>query len=358
MIKKNVFIALVHVGYWLMYAVLFFSFFVLLFASGSRQLGEFWSAAGEFTVATIPFALVTGVIGFYGAYVVAYEKGFLQRRWALFVVWFVLVNVVGIALGYGAYYLLFEGFEIYLSWETFFGQALLMGFIVTINFIIGSVLRGFIQSFREIELREELHRRTTEVELELVKAHLQPHFLFNTINNIDSMLVKDPQRASDYLNKLSDILRYSLFESNSASVAVDAEIDYLKRYLDLQAIRTHIKDFASMTVTGNRQGKYVAPFVFMPFVENAFKHTAKVAQSGAIVITIHIEGDEVIFRCDNAIGPATSPQSTEAGGMGNELIRKRLALIYGAQHTLSLQQTESRYHVELKIKCSAIPVSS
>jgi sensor histidine kinase YesM len=356
MIKKNVFIMLVHIGYWLMYAVLFFSFFVMLFASGQREFVEFWEAAREFAVATIPFALVTGIIGFYGAYSMAYEKGFLQKRWKLFAALFGLINMAGVALGFGAYYLLFEGFQIYLSWETFTAQAILMAFIVTINFIIGSVLRGFIQSFKEIELREELHRRTTEVELELVKAHLQPHFLFNTINNIDAMLVKDPQRASEYLNKLSDILRYSLFDSDSPAVPLDAEIDYLQRYLDLQAIRTHVKNVATMSVSGDTHRLQVAPFVFMPFVENAFKHTTRMMTPGAIVITIHVDRDEVFFNCVNVIAHDDSEGKNDVGGIGNELMRKRLELIYGEQHQLYLHQTETHYHVELKLKCSVIPV--
>ena len=356
--RKKILIGVVHVGYWLMYALLFFSFFILLFASGQRTLGEFWSAAREFAVATIPFALVTGVIGFYSAYLLGYNEGFLRRNWLRFIGLFLLVIAIGIALGYAAYFLLFEGFQIYLSWETFFGQATLMGFIVTINFIIGIVIKGFIHSFEEMRMREELHRRTTEVELELVKAHLQPHFLFNTINNIDAMLVKNPEQASQYLNKLSEILRYTLFETNTEWVPLHAEITYLNRYLELQAIRTHVKDFAVFSMSGDAKDIKVAPFIFMPFVENAFKHAARVATPAAIQMVLRVEEQHIVFSCINRIAEMDDEHKTDVGGIGNELMRKRLALIYGADHTLSLHKTDTHFHVQLTLKCSVIPASS
>ncbi len=356
MTKKNILISLVHVGYWLMYALLFFSFFVMLFASERREFDEFWPTAKEFGISMIPFAIVTGVIGFYGAYFIGFSTGFLKKKWLRFIGCFCLTNISGILLAYATYFLFYEGFTIYWSWETLYAQALLMSFIVTINFVIGVVVKGFIHSFEEMRMREELNRRTTEVELELVKAHLQPHFLFNTINNIDSMLVKNPEQASNYLNKLSDILRYSLFETDKQFVPLNSEIEYLNRYLELQAIRTHIKDYSVISVSGDVNNVSVAPFVFMPFVENAFKHAARISQSNAIEIDVRVEQGEVIFRCVNLISEVSGKNATDVGGIGNELIRKRLELIYGSEHTLSLQKVENSFQVLLVLKCSDIPV--
>lgn len=356
MTKKNILISLVHVGYWLMYALLFFSFFVMLFASGRREFDEFWPTAIEFGISMIPFAIVTGVVGFYSAYITGFSLGFLKKKWLRFIVWFCLTNILGILLAYTAYFLLYEGFSIYWSWETLFAQALLMSFIVTINFVIGIVIKGFIHSFEEMRMREELNRRTTEIELELVKAHLQPHFLFNTINNIDSMLVKNPEQASNYLNKLSDILRYTLFESDHKWVPLSSELEYLKRFLELQAIRTHIKDYAVISVSGDLDNVNVAPFVFMPFVENAFKHAARVSESKAIEIDLKVDKNHIVFRCTNMISEVSENNTTDIGGIGNELIRKRLELIYGSEHTLSLQKVDNSFQVLLVLKCSDIHV--
>ncbi|MFN6378881.1 MAG: sensor histidine kinase [Flavobacteriales bacterium] len=351
MTRKNVLISLVHTGYWLMYGLLFFSFFVMLFASGRREFDEFWPTAREFGISMIPFSIVTGIVGFYSAYIVGFSLGFLKKKWLRFIGWYSLTNVLGVLLAYATYFLLYEGFSIYWSWETLFAQALLMAFIITINFVIGIVVKGFIHSFEEMRIREELHRRTTKVELELVKAHLQPHFLFNTINNIDSMLVKSPEQASSYLNKLSDILRYSLFESDKDKVSLKSEVEYLHRYLELQAIRTHIKDYAVMNVTGDVEAVEVAPFVFMPFVENAFKHSARVSQRGAIQINLEVMNNDIIFSCINKLDDRGVEKSEASGGIGNDLIRKRLELVYGDHHTLSLQQTDSEYQVYLRIRC-------
>jgi sensor histidine kinase YesM len=356
MTKKNVLISLLHVGYWLMYGLLFFSFFVMVFASGRREYDEFWPTAREFGVSMIPFSIVTGIVGFYSAYIVGFSLGFLKKKWLRFIGWFSLTNILGILLAYATYFLLYEGFSIYWSWETLFAQALLMAFIVTINFVIGIVIKGFIHSFEEMRIREELHRRTTEAELELVKAHLQPHFLFNTINNIDSMLIKSPEQASSYLNRLSDILRYSLFESDKERVSLKSELEYLQRYLELQAIRTHTKDYAVIKVTGDVNAVEVAPFVFMPFVENAFKHSARVSQRGAIQISLEVTNNEIVFSCINKLENRAVEEREDSGGIGNDLIRKRLELVYGDRHTLSLQQTDSEYLVFLRIICGNIPV--
>ena len=170
------------------------------------------------------------------------------------------------------------------------------------------------------------------------------------------MLVKNPEQASNYLNKLSDILRYSLFETEKQWVPLNSEIEYLNRYLELQAIRTHVLDYAVISISGETNNVNVAPFVFMPFVENAFKHAARISESKAIEIDLKVDKNHIVFRCTNLISEVSERNATDIGGIGNELIRKRLELIYGSEHTLSLQKVDSSFQVLLVLKCSDIPV--
>lgn len=170
------------------------------------------------------------------------------------------------------------------------------------------------------------------------------------------MLVKNPEQASNYLNKLSDILRYSLFETDNQWVPLNSEIEYLNRYLELQALRTHVKDYAVITISVETSDVNVAPFVFMPFVENAFKHSARISQARAIQIELKVAKNQISFSCMNIIPNYTEKNDGDVGGIGNDLIRKRLELIYGSDHELSLQKSDNSFHVQLTLKCSDIPV--
>jgi LytS/YehU family sensor histidine kinase len=106
-----------------------------------------------------------------------------------------------------------------------------------------------------------------------------------------------------------------------------------------------------MNVTGDVEAVEVAPFVFMPFVENAFKHSARVSQRGAIQINLEVKNNDIVFSCINKLDDRGVEKSEGSGGIGNDLIRKRLELVYGDHHTLSLQQTDSEYQVYLRIRC-------
>src|ERR1044071_687955 len=111
------------------------------------------------------------------------------------------------------------------------------------------------------------------MELALIKSQINPHFLFNTINNIDVLIAKDSAKASEYLNKLSGILRYMIYETRNEKISLAGELDYIEKYLELQKIRTANPDYVNFQISGEANNLKIAPMILFPFIENAFKHT-------------------------------------------------------------------------------------
>ena len=155
----------------------------------------------------------------------------------------------------------------------FLNLTLSLSLIAAIHGVMALVIHGFVRWYDEIKLKKELSQKNYEIELALIKSQLNPHFLFNTINNIDVLISKDPGKASDYLNKLSDLLRYLLYEAKTEKIPLREELKYLEKYLELQRIRTSNPNYVDLEITGRADNLKIDPMIFLPFIENAFKHT-------------------------------------------------------------------------------------
>jgi LytS/YehU family sensor histidine kinase len=225
---------------------------------------------------------------------------------------------------------------------------IVMTFIGMVCGIVALVIKGFITWFNEIKLKEALKEKNHEMELALIKSQLDPHLLFNTINNIDALILKDTVAASDYLNKLSDIMRFMLYETKPDQILLSKEIEYIEKYIALQKIRTANSNYVHFTITGNADGKQIAPMIFIPFIENAFKHTNNKKLENAISIDISVKTREIQFRCENKFDSKPSVQQPDSG-LGNQLIQKRLNLIYPEKHILQVNKTDDLYSVNLTI---------
>ena len=210
------------------------------------------------------------------------------------------------------------------------------------------MLKGFLTWYEELKLKEELLEKTHRMEMALVKSQLDPHFLFNTLNNIDVLIEKDPARASVYLKKLSDIMRFMLYQTKGSEIPLKQELDYIEKYIELQKIRTANPHYVSFELQGDPEGRKVAPMVFIPFIENAFKHATNKKVNHAVDIAIDIEKDSIHFRCQNVFDPLKIVSDGD-NGLGNELIAKRLNLLYPEHHNLEVQKENGMYQVELSI---------
>ena len=149
------------------------------------------------------------------------------------------------------------------------------------------------------------------MEMALIKSKLDPHLLFNTINNIDALILKDAVEASNYLNKLSDIMRFMLYETMAEKILLSQEIEYIEKYIALQKIRTANVNYVHFTVTGNIGNKFIAPMVFIPFIENAFKHTNNKKLENAITVNIIITDKTIQLVCENKFDSKPKVKQTE-----------------------------------------------
>jgi sensor histidine kinase YesM len=240
------------------------------------------------------------------------------------------------------------GQAIFSDAREFFSLTASLSAVCAIHGGAALLIHGFVAWYDELTLKEELTRRTFETELALIKSQINPHFLFNTINNIDVLIPKNPELASEYLNKLSDILRYMVYETKAEKISLARELDYVEKYVELQKIRSRNPDYVNFDVTGDAGNLSVAPLILFPFIENAFKHTERRKSSDAIRIKVAVEKNRLFFECENSY--QTDPDGKQDfGGLGNELIKRRLALTYPGRHSLEVADDGATYKVKLTL---------
>jgi two-component system LytT family sensor kinase len=213
----------------------------------------------------------------------------------------------------------------------------------------GFLFRTFIEWIKDRKIKAELEKDKIESQLELLKSKINPHFLFNTLNNIDILIKDEPEKASDYLKKLSEILRFMLYESNTESIPLTNELEYIKKYLGLQKIRTSNDDFVDLQIVGDSSDKYIAPMIFVHFIENAFKYATNKKIKNAVSVKFDISDKSVSFMCKNHISTCEAIAKGK-NGIGMQLIKQRLDLIYKSDYTLNVVENNDWYTVTLEIK--------
>lgn len=203
---------------------------------------------------------------------------------------------------------------------------------------------------KEQILKTELEKQNLNSEIALLRSQINPHFLFNTINNIDSLITVNPEKASDSLIKLSDIMRYMLYESSASRVSLEKEIEYIKSLVDLQQLRVKDKNYIELNINCDSKNLFIAPMLFVPFVENAFKHGDKNSNMPGIKINIRTIDKTIVFEIENYFKSDINFVKDKVGGIGLGIAKRRLELIYPNKYTLEIKNTESKYIVKLTIK--------
>lgn len=214
--------------------------------------------------------------------------------------------------------------------------------------VLGSLFRILTQWFKDAYEKAELERQGLKSELALLKHQLNPHFLFNSLNNIDALIHTQSPKASTALNKLSEMMRYVVYDSEREMVPLEEEIAYIENYIDLQKLRLREPENIHFEVQGIVGGQSVAPMLFISFIENAFKHSSLASGAkGPVEIRFDIQPEGISFRCRNHVGKVNKDGSS---GIGLENIRKRLDLIYKHRHHLDIREQDGLYLVDLKLK--------
>lgn len=197
-----------------------------------------------------------------------------------------------------------------------------------------------------------LEKAKLETEIKFLKSQINPHFLFNSLHNIYALTIIQPDQASEQLLKLSDILRYMLYDSNEEKVPLAREVVYLKNYLSL----AELKDSRGMDLRFHIEGEtselMVAPLLFIPFVENAFKHSQiEDLKKGYIHISLKTQEKQLIFIVENS-RPKHVYKKDQVGGIGLQNIQQRLILLYPEKHQLKIEEQEDTFKVHLTLNLS------
>ncbi|MFN8240667.1 MAG: histidine kinase [Bacteroidales bacterium] len=211
------------------------------------------------------------------------------------------------------------------------------------------LMKLFVKWYDERKAAEEKQIRDNQFELELLKAQLNPHFFFNTLNNIYSLVLKKSDEAPAALMKMSEIMRYMLYESRTQKVALSKELEYLEDYLELQKLRFSDPGYIDYSVRGELAEHDVPPMMLLSFVENAFKHGKRRVTNPGIIIRVEATPRVFNFMVMNFIIEDVPLDSKGRGGIGLKNIKRRLELIYPGSHDLTIINKDGKYTVNLNI---------
>lgn len=263
---------------------------------------------------------------------------FTNRKW--FGLLLFVLNI-GVFTCIGLYFLsdALQRFE----WRMLYNM---IGILVLVLFV-SSALKVAGDSFTR-------RQQEKDAELKLLKAQLNPHFLFNTLNNLYGLSVVKSDKLPNLMLKLSDLLRYSLYDTKDKFVPLEKEITYLENYMSLENIRLENKTTIEFTKKGNVTSIMIAPMLLIVFVENAFKHLGSNEESRSFVnVDLQMNEDKLIFKCENTFNiNSKNVPDLEKGksGIGLQNAKKRLGLMYPEKYDLKIKESQDRFSVELKLK--------
>ncbi len=229
----------------------------------------------------------------------------------------------------------------------FASRIILISFMSLCFAILGAFLRFSVDWFKNRQQMLKLELELKSAELAMLKYQMYPHFLFNTLNNIYALSKKSDPRASESMAKLSDILRYLLYQSDEGMVNLNDDLDLLKSFIDLELLRKEDPKFLSWSQEGIATNQTLPAMLLLPLVENAFKHGDGVRMP-VIEINCHIDAESLEFSVRNSKN-SSSETKIEASGIGLTNVQKRLDLTYPGKSELIIDNRKDSYSISLKI---------
>ena len=218
-----------------------------------------------------------------------------------------------------------------------------------------SMAKFAIDWYLDSQRLDSLQKQNIESELKGLKAQIQPHFLFNSLNTIYGLVRKTDKEAADVVLKLSDILRYVLYESTVERVPLERELEYLQNYIDFIKLRTRRDSDITFEIHGSGKGYSVAPLLLIPFIENCFKHGMDMHIAEPWVkIGIKIEDNTLIFTCANSNYNRRNEKAPADSGIGLSNAKRRLELLYPKKHVLALKDDLLKLQFEVNLKIQLV----
>ncbi|WP_442589858.1 sensor histidine kinase [Pedobacter sp. AW31-3R] len=222
------------------------------------------------------------------------------------------------------------------------GSVFMSGFFI----ISGCLIKFTLDWFSNIKIQRSLETEKKDMELQFLKSQLNPHFLFNSLNNIYSLAYQKSDKTADAVLKLSDIMRYMIYESNDSWVSLSKEIEYLKSYIELQKLRFKNGASVEMTLNGEIDDQQIIPLILIAFVENAFKHG--IANDPEDPIRINIIANQKILHF-SITNKKSNANKDNVGGVGLNNVERRLQLLYPDRYKLNIVNSATHYTSELML---------
>jgi len=267
------------------------------------------------------------------------EIFFNRKRYTIYSI-MVLLTVV--TFSYIDYIYFFRVYEVKNNYFQWFADVL---FVFIITTAIKFIKNGFTQKI----MMQEITSRQLRMELDLLKSQINPHFLFNTLNNLFSMAIeKNDTTLAKSLSNLSNLMRYSIYDIKENTVPLTKEVDQIQRFIELQKLRFDEKDdiHVAFNISGNLENINIPPMLLIPFIENAFKHGISVSQCSNVEIDLFANISSVDFSVTNTIHRSENAGSSRIGLIN---VKRRLELLYPDKHTLRIEDDGKIYSIQLKI---------
>ncbi len=231
-----------------------------------------------------------------------------------------------------------QRFTIYMAWSTFF----IVMFVAMLK---------FVEDWFELEAKKkEIENEKLIAELRFLKAQINPHFLFNTLNNLYSLAFMNSPNTTVVIDKLSQMMRYMIYDSNHPKVSLNKEIDYMHNYIGLEQLRLNNEVPISFKISGNTEGVQIVPLILITFLENAFKHgISNNAKDAWINITLEVSGTACVYTVENSRLSQKDEKTKEKSGIGLQNVQRRLDLSYPNRYDLTVEDNAAHYLVHLNL---------
>ena len=235
------------------------------------------------------------------------------------------------------------------AWMGFFSGAFMFFLLNIVTVAVAIGIRHFIRVRQLKQQLKDEKAKNTEAELAWLKNQINPHFLFNTLNNISSLTQIDADAAQDAIAQLSDLLRYAMYETNKNTVPLGGEVEFMRNYIELMKLRCNEQTSVNYQLSTDSELVEVAPLLFVSLIENAFKHGVSSGRPSAISIKLEQHQGQLTFICNNTNYPKND-KDRSGSGIGIENTRRRLELMYADRYEWEQTLEDNIYHVMIKLK--------
>ena len=326
---------LTHIASW---AVVFIMPALIFISEGNQRFEE----ALYRSLASLPFLMLL----FYFCYFWLIDRLWFKKRYLFFVL--VVVGLI-FCVSYSKYEL-FSYFDLHKGKRHMppFHAFVYFDFLLNLLPVVFAMAIRYAQRNFSLEIaQKEAQAHKLQADLTQLRYQLQPHFFFNALNNIYSLIEFDPQKAQQSVHSLSKLMRHFMQNSDQKQISLAEEVDFLQQYISLMQLRLTDKTTVQVDFPKQVPQLTIAPLLFISLVENAFKHGVSATTTTTLSFSLRVEGNTIIFRSENTKIP--TQESLYSSGIGIDNLKKRLTLLYPERHQYTIEEKEGKYIAQLTI---------